>query len=380
MPVNKKVVKKPTKAEVIETEITYGGVVVPKINSKDPLVPQTAIDVNLEDGDKTALGIALRDNLPALLIGETGTGKTSVIRRLAFLREQPYVRVNMTGFTTPDDLIGSKSIKGDETYFEYGIITDAMARGAILVLDEINATTPDCLFILHGLLDEDRRITLPNGEIIHPHKDFRVFATCNPDYEGTRSMNKAFLDRFPIILNIYHLPVPEEQKLIIDRTGVSEQIAKELVTMATMARAEYINNKLTVFVSTRTLLNTAMLITHGLDFKTAYKLTVMRKTNSPDEQKVILDFYLAIRREGDKESTSSKYEIVKTDDLKKFKDEAAKADIVAKQVKEIQEMSDRNEKMLGNVIVALREIRAGAGEVIATQNFDAIIRKHGIPL
>lgn len=373
--------KKTTKTKLVTTELTYGGVIVPKINSKDTLVPKTAIDVELEEGDKTALGIALRDNLPALLIGETGTGKTSVIRRLAFLREQPYVRVNMTGFTTPDDLIGSKSIKGDETYFEYGIITDAMNRGAILVLDEINATTPDCLFILHGLLDEDRRITLPNGEIIMPHPDFRVFATCNPDYEGTRSMNKAFLDRFPIILNIYHLPVPEEMKLIRERTGVDEQTAKELVTMATMARTEYINNKLTVFVSTRTLLNTAMLITHGLNFKDAYKLTVMRKTNNPDEQKVILDFYLAIRKEGDTSSDdANKYELIKTGEFKKLKQEADRVKIVDKQVSDIQKLSENNEKMLGNVVVALREIRAGAGEVVTTQNFDAILKKHGIPI
>jgi MoxR-like ATPase len=363
-----------------DTELTYGGVVIPKINSKDALVPKDAIDVELEEGDKTALGIALRDNLPALLIGETGTGKTSVIRRLAFIRQQPYVRVNMTGFTTPDDLIGSKSIRGDETYFEYGIITDAMNRGAILVLDEINATTPDCLFILHGLLDEDRRITLPNGETIHPHKDFRVFATCNPDYEGTRSMNKAFLDRFPIILNIYHLPVPEEIKLITERTGVDENIAKQLVTMATMARTEYINNKLTVFVSTRTLLNTAMLITHGLDFKTAYKLTVMRKTNSPDEQKVILDFYLAIRREGEEAESESKYELVKTVDMKKIKQEAERVKLIGKEMEEIKRSAEENEKMLGNFVLAIREIRAGAAEVIATQNFDAILRKNGIPV
>ena len=370
--------KKTTKIE----QLTYGGIEIPIINVKDDLVPKSAIEVELEEGDKTALGIALRDNLPALLIGETGTGKTSAIRNLAFLRKQPYVRVNMTGFTTPDDLIGSKSINSKgETYFEYGIITDAMARGALLVLDEINATTPDCLFILHGLLDEDRRITLPNGEIIHPHENFRVFATCNPDYEGTRSMNKAFLDRFPIILNINYLPVPEEIKLITERTGVDVGLAKELVTMATMARTEYMNNKLTVFVSTRTLLNTAMLVAHGLDFKTAYKLTVMRKTNNHDEQKVILDFFGAIRKEGEGEtSDDNKYEIIKTGELKKLKIDSKNVASAEKRISEIQKVADQNETILGNMVVAIREIRSGAGDVIPTANFDAIIRKHGIPI
>lgn len=46
--------------------MSYGGVILPTINSTDTLVPKTAIDVQLEEGDKTALGIALRDNLPAM--------------------------------------------------------------------------------------------------------------------------------------------------------------------------------------------------------------------------------------------------------------------------------------------------------------------------
>lgn len=327
------------------------------INSADPLVPKKAIVINLNDADEVALAIAVRDNLPALLIGETGTGKTSIVRHLAHLRKQPYVRVNMTGFTTPDDLIGSKSIKGNSTYFEYGIITDAMRRGAILVLDEINATTPDCLFILHGLLDEDRRITLPNGETISPHPDFRVFATCNPDYEGTRSMNKAFLDRFPIILQINHLPVEEEQQLLIDRTGIAADIAKDLVMMATMARTEYMNNKLTMFVSTRTLLHTASLIQHGLDFKTAYQLTVMRKTNNIEEQKVVLDFYLAVRREGGKKSEDG-YDIIKVKELKELKSKARDNTTILKEKETIEGQLTEQKKTTTILIAAMHDIKS----------------------
>lgn len=351
----------------------YGSIRFPLINSKDPLVPKSAIEVKLDDADKTAIAIAVRDNLPALLIGETGTGKTSIVRHLAYLRKQAYVRVNMTGFTTPDDLIGSKSIKDDQTYFEYGIISDAMLRGAILVLDEINATAPDCLFILHGLLDEDRRVTLPNGDIITPHKDFRVFATCNPDYEGTRSMNKAFLDRFPIILNVNHLPVDQEIQLIVERTSVDAQIAKDLVAMATMARTEYMNSKLTMFVSTRTLLHTARLVTHGVDFKTAYKLTVMRKTNNLDEQKVVLDFYLAIRRENETGNDDELMELVKRKDLRKLKQTFDEAEKIKADATGYKDYYDRSK-------LAFTEIKThiGSDPVIRLEALVAIFRKHNI--
>lgn len=270
------------------------------INSTDPLVPTSSHEPILDDAILQPLAIALKDNLACLLIGETGTAKTSMVRWLAYLRKQAYVRVNMTGYTTPDELIGSKSVKEGATYFEYGIITDAMQRGAILVLDEINATTPDCLFILHGLLDEDRRITMPNSEVVYPHDDFRVFATCNPDYEGTKSMNKAFLDRFPLIISIDTLAPDKETKLLINRTNITPDLANQLVTIATMARKDYAENKIYSYVSTRSLLHVANLIKSGLTPQRAYETAIMQKATDKQEQKVLLDFFLAIMRMAEK--------------------------------------------------------------------------------
>lgn len=274
-----------------KNQFKYGTIQIDKINSTDTSVPNEALEIELPPADKKALAIAINNDLPTLLIGETGTGKTSVIKQLAFLRQQGYTRVNLTGYTTPDELIGTKSVKDGATYFENGIITNAMINGHILVLDEINATTPDCLFILHGLLDDDKRITLPNGEIIRPHKDFRVFATCNPDYEGTKSMNKAFIDRFPIILAIDILNYKKEAKLLQDRTTITEQLATDLVSVATMARKDYIENKISTFVSTRSLLNIGKLVTQGLTPKEAYITTIVRKTNNLEEQAILKDFY-----------------------------------------------------------------------------------------
>lgn len=302
------------------TTVKYGGVDLPVINANDPLVPTEAIAVTLDKADKNALAIAIQSNKPALLIGETGTGKTSAIRELAYLTKRPYVRVNMTGYTTPDDLIGSKSVKDGATYYEHGIVTDAMKRGAILVLDEINATTPDCMFILHGLLDDDKRITLPNGEIITPHADFRVFATCNPDYEGTKTLNKALLDRFPIIIAVDVLTPKKEIALIIDRTTIDEKIATDLVTMATMLRADYAENKIGTYTSTRTLLHIAEFIKQGMGAKEAYTVSLVRKTQSKDEQKIMSDVYNSVLKvTDDPENEDSALQVVSKGDIKRDK-------------------------------------------------------------
>lgn len=310
-------------ASVKASSFTYGDIKLDKINSSHALVPSSAIEVTLPKQDKTALAIAIRDNLSALLVGETGTGKSSVIKELAYKRQQPYVRVNMNGYTTPDELVGRMAVKDGATYFEDGVITHAMKLGAILVLDEVNGTTQDCLFVLHGLLDDDKQITLPNGDVIKPHPDFRVFATCNPDYEGTKTMNKAFIDRFGIILTIDVLSAIKEKELLVKRTGIDEEKAQQLVTMATMARKDYSENKLSTYISTRALVGIAKLIVSGMDFKEAYKVAIMRKTTDKQEQKALYDFCLAVLKFADDDSASNNMPVVTTKgELQRYQDNA----------------------------------------------------------
>lgn len=302
------------KKKTIHT-VEYGGISLPVLpKSKDALVPSTATEIILDHWDKVALAMSITLDKPALLVGETGTGKTSVVKYLAKITNRPYVRVNMTGYTTPDELIGSKSVKNGATYYEDGIVTNAMKRGAILVLDEINATTPDCMFILHGLLDEDKQITIPNGDVIRPHKDFRVFSTCNPEYEGTKTINKALIDRFPIILNIEPLDEKTESELLVKRTGIPIDTAHPIVQVAKRLRKEYAGGKITIFPSTRSLLSVCELANHGMALAEAFTTVVTRKTNNKTEQQLISDIYAALFKEKTKsvEKKNADYVLVES--------------------------------------------------------------------
>lgn len=273
--------------------ISFGGIKLPKVNDKGERIPYSFQKIKLPKADKKAIAIGYKNNLAVLLIGETGTGKTSVIRELAGVLKQKYTRISLTGYTTPDELIGSKSVKDGATYYEQGVLTKAMVEGHICVLDELNAITPDTSFIIHGLLDDDKRITLPNGDIITPHTNFRVFATINPDYEGTRTLNKAFLDRFSILIYVNILTPKNEQKLLIERTKITKDIAKKLIAIAWLNRKAYADNQTSTLISTRSLLQTCGLINEGMSIKDAYISAVANKARR-EEKKAFLDFYNSI--------------------------------------------------------------------------------------
>ncbi len=270
----------------------FGGLKLKVLNQKEQ-VPVVAQKIILSKIENSALAIAIKKDLACLLIGETGTGKTSAIRYLALKRKQGYTRINMHGYNTPDELIGTKSVKDGSTYWERGILSKAMQEGHIVVLDEVNATPPDCLFIIHGLLDDDKFVTLPNGDVLKPHKDFRFFATMNPDYEGTRGLNRAFFDRFSIVLAIDILTPDIEKKLLVDRLDIEPELAEKMVNCAWLNRRAYKEQKTLTLISTRSLLQWGGLTKQGLTEKQAFTISIVGKARE-EEKKAFIDFYHAV--------------------------------------------------------------------------------------
>lgn len=318
--------------------VKYGGVELTILNQNNEYVPAFSSPIKLPKEFEKAIATAVKNNLPALFMGETGTGKTSAAREIAYMRKQGYTRINMTGYTTPDELIGSKSVKDGSTYYEDGILTKAMKEGHIVVLDEINATPPECSFILHGLLDDDRRVSLPNGDIIWPHKDFRLFATMNPDYEGTRGVNRALLDRFNVILN-FTLPKPDKEiQILMEKSGVTAEIAERMVTLANGLRQSYAEQKTLTFVSLRSLLQWAGLVVNGgVDTKPAYVMSIANKARA-EERSAFMDMYSAVFKDKPEEQADA---IVMTT--------KRKLDSYEKQIQDLQDAKSQVDRQLCQV-------------------------------
>ncbi len=221
-------------------------------------VPKDLPAYHDHDGLMSFLALGARENMPVLIIGETGTGKTTAVRTLAGKTKMPYRRVNLNGGTTADELVGRILLNKEGTYWADGILTEAIRKGFWIVLDEINAAGADVLFALHSLLDDDKMLVLAenDGEIVRPHEDFRLFATMNPsgDYAGTREMSKALMSRFPLVLTASYPKEKEEVDIIVERTELKADIALALVKVANDSRASYRDGKMDFPFSTRDLL------------------------------------------------------------------------------------------------------------------------------
>jgi midasin (ATPase involved in ribosome maturation) len=264
-------------------------------NEADQYIPHDLPPYHDHDGLLSFLALAAKDNLPTLIIGETGTGKTTAVRTLAGKALKPYRRVNLNGGTTADELVGRILLNKEGTYWADGVLTDAVRKGYWIVLDEINAAGADVLFALHSLLDDDRMLVLAehDGEIVRPHDEFRLFATMNPsgDYAGTREMSKALMSRFPLVLTANYPKEKEETDIIVERTGLKADIAMALVKIAGDARTAHREAKMDFPFSTRDLLNVALIANSlGGDIKharTAISACILGKCSREDALAVV---------------------------------------------------------------------------------------------
>lgn len=280
--------------------IKYGKIEVEKGTGTSPYMPANA-GAFIDHGDilKT-LAIAIKDNLPVLLIGESGTGKTSAIRHLAAETLNGLRRVNLNGGTTADELVGRLLINEKGTYWVDGILTEAMRAGEWIVLDEINAALPEVLFVLQSVMDDDGYLVLTekaDKEIVHKHPNFRIFATCNPpEYAGTKEMNKALLSRFAICISADYPPAKQELEIIKHHLGsaiAESELAIKLVGLANDTRKAKELGNADYAINTRDVLNTLRL-SPQMDSIEALELAFTNKLDSADNKalKTMAKLYL----------------------------------------------------------------------------------------
>ena len=213
---------------------------------------------------------------PLYIFGPTGCGKTTCIKQLAARLNYPVFEVTGHGRLEFADLVGHLTVKNGNMTFEYGPLALAMRYGALLLLNEIDLTSPEIAAGLNSVLDGSPLCIAENGgELIVPHPMFRMVATANTNgggddtglYQGTQRQNLAWLDRFCLCEVGY--PAPDVEKALLERQFpvLPKEIRHKLVDYAGEVRKLFmgeadtgnLSGAIEVTLSTRTLLRWAEL-------------------------------------------------------------------------------------------------------------------------
>ena len=208
---------------------------------------------------------AFKNQLPVLLKGPTGSGKTRFISHMAAQLNVPLHTVSCHDDLTASDIVGRYLIGDGETVWNDGPLTRAVREGGICYLDEVVEARKDTTVVIHPLTD-DRRI-LPidrTGETLHAPDNFMLVVSYNPGYQTMmKGLKPSTRQRF-ISMSFNYLKPSQEQQVVEKETGVDPMMAKKLVSMANALR-QLKDHDLEEGASTRLLVYTARLIQSGFD-------------------------------------------------------------------------------------------------------------------
>ena len=217
-------------------------------------------------GDELSLfEYAYAHQLPLLIKGPTGCGKTRFVSYMAAKLNRPLYTVACHDDLTAADLVGRYLIGHNTTYWSDGPLTRAVREGAICYLDEVVEARKDTTVVLHPLTD-DRRI-LPierTGECLSAPPEFMLVVSYNPGYQNLlKNLKPSTRQRFLAIRFDY--PNSElEREVLIGETGIAPPLATRLVNLARALRALK-DHDVEEAVSTRLLVYAATLVKNGFE-------------------------------------------------------------------------------------------------------------------
>ena len=261
-----------------EVKVVKASVEKPKTVSKSKTVQKTpAVSVSLipqSDPQYVSWGhfkdiktiISSKIFYPVFVTGLSGNGKTSMIHEVCAKLKRDLVRVNITIETDEDDLLGGFRLVDGETVWQDGPIINAMRRGSIALVDEIDLASHKIMCLQPVL--EGKPIYLKKiNEVVYPEPGFNVIATANTKgkgsddgrFIGTNILNEAFLDRFSATFYQEYPSTKMETKILKKQFAKYEidedEFVDKLVKWADVIRRSFKEGAVDDIVTTRRLID-----------------------------------------------------------------------------------------------------------------------------
>ena len=203
---------------------------------------------------------------PTFITGLSGNGKTFSVEQVCAQLKRELIRVNITIETDEDDLIGGFRLVNGETVWHNGPVVEALERGAILLLDEIDLAS-NKIMCLQSILEGKGVFLKKIGKFVKPKSGFNVVATANTKgkgsddgrFIGTNVLNEAFLERFPVTFEQSYPAPAIEQKILegvaLDLGVEDRDFCKRLCDWSEIIRKTFYDGGIEEIISTRRLVH-----------------------------------------------------------------------------------------------------------------------------
>ena len=237
---------------------------------------------------------------PTFVTGLSGNGKTASIEQTCAQLGRELIRVNITIETDEDDLIGGFRLVDGNTVWHNGPVIEALKRGAVLLLDEIDLASNKIL-CLQSILEGKGVFLKKIGQWVTPASGFNVIATANTKgkgsddgrFIGTNVLNEAFLERFPVTFEQeYPTPVTETKILnnyCSELDCCNEKFINALVVWAEIIRKTFNEGGVDEVISTRRLVH--IIRAYSIFGNEVKAINVCLNRFDEDTKKSFLDLY-----------------------------------------------------------------------------------------
>ena len=203
---------------------------------------------------------------PTFITGLSGNGKTFSVEQACAQLKRELIRVNITIETDEDDLIGGFRLVNGATVWHDGPVIQALNRGAILLLDEVDLASNKIL-CLQSILEGKGVFLKKVGRFVKPANGFNIFATANTKgkgsddgrFIGTNVLNEAFLERFALTFE-QDYPTPKTEQNILEKVAANygcldKKFCENLATWGDIIRRTFKDGGIDEVISTRRLVH-----------------------------------------------------------------------------------------------------------------------------